>query len=281
MKIIRRLLPLIGILLFIRLVSSLSWEKFFAAVLQLELSLILLVSVGAISGLLLKGMRWCTYFRGMSFSVPDLLRVFYAAMFYGLVSPGRIGELLKIGFLRERGFKLREAVFYTIYDRFFDVLFLLFCTYGLFLFYFGNVFYFSVIIPLYLLVFIGQKKLFFIFTGRNFCWPQLLRQWILTLCSYFVYAAGFSLLLHPEKLFFFIRGMLAACAGNLIALLPISFYGIGTKEQLYFFVFKGLPGETIIISSLLHLIITLISTAVFCSFFLRTDHHLPPSSTAE
>lgn len=280
MKIIRRLLPLFGILLFIRLVSALSWEKFFAAILQLEFSMVLLVAVGAVLGLLLKGFRWCMYFRGMSFRTSDLLRVFYAAMFYGLVSPGRIGELLKIGFLRERGFKLQEAVFYTVYDRFFDVLFLLFCTYGLFLFYFGNFFYFLAVIPLYLLIFLGQKKLFSVFTGRNFCWSQLLRQWILTLCSYFVYAAGFSLLLHPEGLVFFVRGMLAACAGNLIALLPVSFYGIGTKEQLYFFVFKDLPGETIIISSLLHLVITLISTAVFCSFFLRTDYS-SASSTAE
>lgn len=280
MKFLRKILPFIGIFLFIYLISKLSWEQFFIALQNLELYKVLLCALLCLCGIFLKGLRWKSCFLRQYYQYP-LFSVFFAAVYYGLVTPGRMGELLKIGFLKDLGFGMKQAVYLTLYDRFFDLFYLVIAAcLGISLFYPPST-------PVVIIALVGmvvvlavQRASMAMFLGYMQSPSRFLWQWFLTSLAYFVYAMGLSVLLRVEHFQEFYRSVLAVWTGNFIALIPISFHGLGTREAVYLKFLHWLTPEEIVLASLAHFVLAVCTNLIFCSFFLSRVSALAPQDSS-
>ncbi|MDD4628513.1 MAG: lysylphosphatidylglycerol synthase transmembrane domain-containing protein [Candidatus Peribacteraceae bacterium] len=71
----------------------------------------------------LRSIRWHILTRSMGSRVPfaESLRMYYAGIFLGMITPGRIGEAARIPFLTQQGITVRRGVLLTVLDRIFDI----------------------------------------------------------------------------------------------------------------------------------------------------------------
>jgi hypothetical protein len=265
-KYIRRFLPLIGLILMVRLLSKVHWPQVVDSLKTLNPQIIVFIILVNILGITIKSLRWALLLKNER-SIKDSVCMFFAAMFYGLVTPGRVGELMKVKYLRDSNFSVKSAWVLTIYDRLFDVCYLLIGT-SLFLGFFYQIFYlfvFAVILPfaMFFLVWLVGDDVGLARSKTRFFWIQLL----LTVVSYVVYSSGFCVvfsLISIENLF---KGVGLVATGNLIALIPASVHGIGIRETV-FESFLTLNTAQIVTYSMVHMSITLVSTLIFCYFFV-------------
>lgn len=114
----------IGILLFAAIVSRIDLASALAALrsadpVLLAAALLLFLPIYA-----LKSWRWHVLLttHGLRVSFPDSFRTYCAALFLGTMTPGNVGEAVKIAFLRARGASLTTATLLTATDRLYDVL---------------------------------------------------------------------------------------------------------------------------------------------------------------
>lgn len=75
---------------------------------------------------LAKSIRWkvIVALQGVNVTVPRALTVYASSLYLGLVTPGRIGDFAKSFYLVNSGMKPGRAVFSSILDRMFDLIFL-------------------------------------------------------------------------------------------------------------------------------------------------------------
>lgn len=271
MKYVRRILPLIGLVLFYHILTKLSWSKLWLACNHQDWWKFAFAAFSAVLGICIKSIRWVGLLECSRTQEKQARQIFFASIFYGMVSPGRIGEFIKIEYLKDLGFSYQKGLFYTICDRFFDVFILV---------------KFSVIalcmldlLPIWILILMlpvtsicmRLHKCFIERYGKNsMSWRKYFSLLGITLVSYFVYALGFPILLGVDNLSASLKSILSVFAGNLIALVPISINGLGTREALYFFLLDWIPRETLLIASLSHFFTAFFGTIIFCSLFLGT-----------
>jgi len=72
----------------------------------------------------LKAWRWQQLLsaQGISVPFPKAFQWYVAGLFLGGVSPGRLGELIKVSFIRDLGHPMGRALFSSVLDRLFDLL---------------------------------------------------------------------------------------------------------------------------------------------------------------
>ena len=72
----------------------------------------------------LKAWRWQQLLRAQGIEIPITKAVhwYMAGLFLGGVSPGRLGELIKVSFIRDLGHPMGRALFSSVLDRLFDLL---------------------------------------------------------------------------------------------------------------------------------------------------------------
>ncbi|MCO4783914.1 MAG: flippase-like domain-containing protein [Candidatus Cloacimonetes bacterium] len=267
-KAIRKVLPILGVLLFLRLMSKLNFTEFVYNLSHVPLEKILVLIFCCWFGLIMKGIRWLIITRFVNVSKIDLLRVFYASMFLGVITPGRLGELSKISFLKDRGIDYSIALYLTIYDRVFDVGYLLIAS----LFYLSYVYDFNTTLIYSIIVF----TLLFIFV-QYYVAKRLIIEKIgilssmicygITIISYLVFGLGFANLLVLTNNTQVALCTLSITLGNLVALVPISIMGLGTREYVLINVLTFVPSVDIVASSLIHLTTSVLASLLFCSFF--------------
>ncbi len=82
--------------------------------------------------LAVKSLRWryLMHLQGINFSHWDTFLMFSAGIFWGVLTPARVGELSKSLYLTKRGYSLGKASASVVYDRLIDIFVLLLIGYG-------------------------------------------------------------------------------------------------------------------------------------------------------
>lgn len=269
MRYLRLLLPLGGIFLFYQLLVNLSWNKFWLAWGNLASWKLIFVFFCGPLGIFIKSSRWVLLL-DMATEQRKLARgVFLASIFYGMVTPGRLGEFVKIAYLKDLGFAYRKGIFYTVYDRIFDVGVL--ATFSLIASYlFGVISLRLLITLLFIVVCLSylHRQIYAWYESNPLNWFKYLKLIFLTLSSYSVYALGLPVLLSISDPFEFMKSALAVFVGNFVALIPISLNGIGTREASYYFLMDSIPREVLILASISHFFVAFFGTVLYCSMYL-------------
>ncbi|NCA85647.1 MAG: flippase-like domain-containing protein [Clostridia bacterium] len=259
---------------------SFDTEDFWAAWQTLQGWYLLLVLPVVVVVLAVKGYRWKMLLRseGFQYSSRRAIRAYLVAYSIGVVTPGRLGELVKVYDARHRirGIDGMTALRSVVLDRLFDMFFLSWFALA------GLIFYFKLMptaSPLLLLIFTLVILLIALYFGflilklitkkitskskaLDFlirCMEQMLSPknwniWLFTALAYAIFFGGIELLFYSLsiQISFLESGFIISLIG-LILLLPISIAGFGTREAglIYLLAFYGISAETAISFSLL------------------------------
>lgn len=237
---------------------------------------------GVLILLFLKSVRWKLLLREENCEYPYLSTfiVYMSSYTIGLLTPGRVGEIARLYYIRQD----REITFYKIFktivkDRIFDFSVLIW--FGLA----GLLFYYKLLndIPAYLYLIISAVivfliwvigTVFFYWFGRGKVIFDFLREawssifersmvypWLLTLLSYLVsFIANWFILSALRQNVNLLEVGFILSIMSLVTLIPVTLAGFGTREVslIFLFSFYNLSPETAVVFSLLQ----------FISFFL-------------
>ncbi|MEO5376949.1 MAG: flippase-like domain-containing protein [Magnetococcus sp. DMHC-6] len=254
--------------------------------------------------LFLRGMRWWFFVRqqGVSLSVGHALNVYAHAVFLGSVTPGRSGEFLKVFYLKKHGISMGAGMVSVFYDRLLDlfVLFLIGTLAVLYWFIQSYIFLFSLLIAISMALiflwvmrhrlpilhslkwvahqlqnFLPQKVHYFTqefleghrkLQGRNvWGWTFLLTVLAWLLC--FLAFAELAQAMELQLSFFLVAGLTAVT--NLVAILPVTIMGLGTREAILIFIlgFYGIPSSQALAYGMLQFLLALV-VAILCGISL-------------
>jgi uncharacterized protein (TIRG00374 family) len=230
--------------------------------------------------LAVKGFRWkmLLHSDGYHYSTRRAIRAYLAAYSVGVVTPGRLGELIKVYDARHHipGIDGIAALRSVVLDRLFDMFFLSWFGLAGLLFYFKLipaaspplllvVTFVILLLALFLCFLILKlitKKLKHDSKVLSFlirCIEQMLDSknwyiWLFTALAYAIFFGGIELLFYSLniQISFLESGFIISLIG-LILLLPISIAGFGTREAglIYLLAFYGISAEIAISFSLL------------------------------
>ncbi len=253
-KWLQKSLLLAGFFLLYRVLTRVNWPEFEKAVVSLSPVLLIGAGLSAAMGLWVKSLRWHLCFQNEKIVLRDTLSVFFASNFFGLVTPGRVGELLRIQFLRRHQIDARRGLALLIHDRFFDFLIL----FGGFLWAFAPTLHAWIPLLFLLSPWIHYRivqKFRISHAGLKIHYLQ----YGLSFLSYAIFAFGFHALLRSSfGELSFLSSFPAVLSANLAAWLPISWNGLGVKEQVYLSLLSDLSVSSVVAVSLTHFVLTLI-----------------------
>lgn len=115
----------IGLLFLLILLFTIDWNRAFAVVRAARPGWLALSAAANVVFILIKSFRWYCLLRaqGIHYGLGRTLRVYQAGTFLSVVTPGKIGDFAKAGYLREDlGVPLTEGVASVLIDRLLDLL---------------------------------------------------------------------------------------------------------------------------------------------------------------
>jgi len=153
-------LRLIGIFLFIFILWQVDWGKALSIVIGMDYAAPIVAGLLNIAIMIVKAWRWHMLLRSqkISLSFSDALRIYVSAYYYGALTPGRLGEILKVFYLKRYcGTSAAVGLSSVLTDRLMDIYvsFILGC---LGIYYFrllGSMSLLGLVLPLLSLLFIG------------------------------------------------------------------------------------------------------------------------------
>ena len=121
----------LGIILFLLICLFVDFKKIWLLVKGANLIYLLLPAPLFLLNILIKGYRWKRMLRlqGFTLSLSESFRVYSASLLFGLLTPGRVGELTKAVYLKAKGFPYRSSLASVILDRLADIVSLIFIGY--------------------------------------------------------------------------------------------------------------------------------------------------------
>lgn len=125
---IKNFSPLIGIVLFLYIITKTDLNKLLIVLKQVNIKLILLALVMSIITILLMNLRWTRIIQAMKIDInySDCLPMFLKSLAIGAITPGRIGELYRAKYLKDKTKKdIGETLSSVVLDRIYDLLSLL------------------------------------------------------------------------------------------------------------------------------------------------------------
>ncbi len=281
-KLILKIFGSVIFLLF--LITRIDWDaaKFLTIFSNLKLGWFLISLSGVIVVLGLKSARWNLLLRseGCVYPFTSAFIAYMSSFTIGLLTPGRIGEIARLYYVREeKDIDFFHSFKTIVTDRIFDFALLIwFGTSGLMFFYkilgglsspfylllVGVLILISWIAGKFILRLIRSKSSIFVFIKE--AWSEMFDKkmftpWVLTLLSYLLfYVANWFILLSIDQEISIIEVGFILSLMSLVTLIPITIAGFGTREAslIYLFAFYGLSPETAIVFSLLQ----------FLAFFL-------------
>lgn len=297
---------LVGIIVFAFILSKIDIQQTMSFILTIKKPYFIASALLSIPIFFVRALRWRYLMlrQGIKYSVKSAVSMYFSSLFIGLATPGRVGELAKLQYLRNNGHSFGKSLFGVFFDRVFDGIFLTtFMVIGLLAFWniFGpiSILYptlitFAIFLSLFL-VYYSQKKLIkkvlislfkFLIPRRYkallkpslidffkdikiFNASTILTAAFFTLIAVLTYyaqaylltiALGFSI-----DLFYLI---FAVSLASFASLLPISIFGIGTRDVtlLTLFLYVGISKELSIAFSIL-VLANILLLALFCSAF--------------
>lgn len=114
-------LVLIGVVLLLRI----DLHETFAILVGANMALVALAVLGFVPFLLVKAWRWQIILRDLGVAIPyrQAVRLYALGLGAGMLTPGNVGDAVKVAYFRERGFS--QSVISVVLDRIWDVLILL------------------------------------------------------------------------------------------------------------------------------------------------------------
>lgn len=268
----------LAILSFLFRETSFDEKTFYQTISKLNLTYFILSLPFVLILLALKSYRWKLIIdnTGVTYPFKRALQAYFSAFSLGIVTPGRLGELLKVYNLRQdiASVQSTKAFQTVVVDRLFDMVFLVWFGFAAALFY-GSIFtVLYVLLPASLVVIVIsiffsrallqflkrkwlQKSTIILFLIQ--CLDVLLSKkswpfWLISAIAYAFFFLGIKVLFLSLgiSMGFFESGFIISLIG-LVLLLPISVAGFGTREAglVYLLSFYGLSPETAISFSLL------------------------------
>lgn len=304
-------LQLFGLILFVIILIRLDFQNIINQLAQFKWSWLGAYAAGLILMLLFKALRWRTTLskQGINYSIKKVFAINTITSFWGLITPGKVGELAKVTFLQKDDYSFTRSLVSIFIDRLYDVIILILL--GVFaLTYFISIISsdFSIIIIFFGLIlavviffyffkeglwelikklvrfFIPLEKyntltkewnIFKFDFGKVFpstIFPMLFYSFLAYLCYYvqiYVVALGFGI-----NISFFYLGLCSSLAA-LISLVPISIGGLGTREAVFLYLLSkvSISSETAVlipfIEGSVFAIICMGLLALGCHFFLE------------
>ncbi|MFC2066189.1 lysylphosphatidylglycerol synthase transmembrane domain-containing protein [Chloroflexota bacterium] len=117
----------IGLILFIIILSRLDLSKLVTLLLNINPYYLILALLLFSPLLITKAVRWRLLMRGqgIEYSLKDSTTMYAASMYIGAITPGRLGDFIKVFYLKEDGYPLGKSFATVLLDRLFDILSLL------------------------------------------------------------------------------------------------------------------------------------------------------------
>ena len=266
-----------SIIILILLISQVNWDlqKFGAIVSQMKISWFLLSLTGVIMVLFLKSVRWKVLLKAENcdYSIISSFFAYMSSYTIGLLTPGRIGEIARLYYVREdKGLSMFRSFKSIVTDRIFDLALLFwFGSAGLLFFYEvlgerSTIIYLLVSgLVLFVLWLLGTLVLKVMKSERKLVlflkesWTEMfelmmLIPWCLTLLSYLLfYVANWLILYSLGYHLSLIEVGFILSIMSLVTLIPITLAGFGTREAslVFLFGFYSLSPEAAIVFSLL------------------------------
>lgn len=269
---IRNAPKLVGIILILVIFDYLDMPKVWTLITHLKLGWLIAALPMYLIIMLIKSYRWqkILYKQGIAYELKSLFAIYLISFTFGLVSPGRLGDFVKVLYLKQDGYPFSKSVFSSLMDRIYDVVFLLLIGF-LSLLAFLSLFRFQAGILLGCLFLIGglilviyrqrkylEKALSRVFNEKHIAWlknvvselkletKQLDRENII-LCSMLTIIAwsiaflqGYMISRSLDINISFITVAACISIAAILNLLPISILGIGTRDAVFISIFAML-----------------------------------------
>lgn len=293
----QRYLSLIGIALFIFILSKVDFDKFVLIMRQVRYPILFLLPFSVFFILLVQTLKWQKLLKiqGLNYSFWYLFKIHIIGVYYALITPSRIGFFVVAGYLNDSFGAVSASI---IIDRILDTLTLIIFSFiGAFLLInrFPNlifqVLFFAFCFIIAVLFFYSKKRakfLFGFFTKVNFLKfhkslkkifhdfydnlprrRRLLPPFLLTVFAWFLiysqnYMIAKALNINVRFYYFIFFFPIATIIGSI----PITISGLGTREAILILLFSqfNIPVESIIALSLCSLILVSYIPALYGAF---------------
>ena len=279
---------IIGILILGIILSRVDFRYAIRTLKGIHIPLLVSVSLITLPQLFLKSLRWRCLLRaqGINYGIAHSFVTYAKGIYFGMITPGRSGELIKVMYLKnEKNVDVGEAFSSVLLDRFFDL-------YVLIIISIFSCLKFSVTQPMVWAFLVGviifipfvvigikvdvlrrffqkildnfilKKKSKFLrehlgsfYHGvKKISFASLLLSFLLSLCVYSMFFAQCYFLSRLISLdISFMNVVFISSIASLVAVLPISVLGIGTRDAtiVYFFSKVGIVSASAIVYSFL------------------------------
>lgn len=248
--------------------------------------------------------------QNIRYSLKDSLLIYWAGFYLGFITPGRLGELSKVLYLKEDGYPLSKSLTGVILDRISDLIFLLvFICFGFLFFavpfqkqvlsFILGLIILSSLLFLSLktsLIKILLKKFFFLFVPLKYreSWKVNFRDFIdnvkiynftdylivflITVASWSVYYLQMYILARGMNFDIpFLYFTVALTVAGLVTLIPISISGLGTRDAILIFLFAPflIAKEKVVAFSALVFLMAFIATLLgLICWFIKPRRNL-------
>ncbi len=122
---LKKLLPLLGITIFLYLIFLIGPDKIIAAVLSANPALLFVALLFVIPITMLQAFKWFLLVKqqGLKISFFEILKIYFIGLFYGAVTPGKIGSFIRISYLSKKTAKPISFCASSVFlDRIADIL---------------------------------------------------------------------------------------------------------------------------------------------------------------
>lgn len=303
-KRVRILFQTIGVALFAVILTRVDLREIWSSYRDIKLSHALSGIVLLFALTLFKSLRWRRIVSSQGLPVPVSMafRIYAASLYLGVVTPGRLGDFAKSLYLSGRGMTAGKALFSSLADRLFDIVFLVGIGYASLLVYPG-IFANQLLISSLLLAAVAVA------VGALFCRSGVLKRWVSTFLSRMpawkvkarigriitesigefgllgIRTSAIAVLLTlaawtAHYLFFIIFAralgigasipilIVSVSAAIFVALIPVSLSGLGTRDLALILIFSraGLSREAAVTFSFAFILVYLIQgfTGLLC-----------------
>lgn len=167
---IKKFFPIIGIALFVYLLLKLDITKIFQEIGKMNISFLLPIIILVVLFYIIQTLKWFVIARKQKINLSfwEAFKINWVSNFYGFITPGKLGTIIRTNFLKEKGATTGKGVSNFVIDKVLDLSSLFILTVV-----FGFMFYKDLIPRIYLyqigVIFILIAVLFFIFYKKDNC----------------------------------------------------------------------------------------------------------------
>ncbi len=301
-NILKKLFPLIGISIFIYLILKLDIKNISQTILNANLGFLVIVILLVILSVSLQTLKWWIIALNQEMNIPfkKAVKINLMSDFYGFVTPSKLGTIMRVEYLKKYGTVGRGITNFTL-DKILDIcslfflsLLFIFVFKGIFPIYFRMLMFGIVILIVLIFLFLKERAILSIlkwmynnflpkkfklkakstfhalyenFPKKSVLIQALLLNTITWIVAYFIsYFIGLSLGINVHWIYFLAIFPIA----TLIAQLPITVNGLGTREAVLIQLFGLLNVEAtkVFSMSILGLLIAGIVPVMVGLFFI-------------